>query len=278
MVDIVIPVYNRKHLVKRAIRSVCNQTFKNWKIKLVDDGSQDGLAADIKQEFQHIYPRQLEIIQTGRNRGVSYARNLGIKQGSQPLVAFLDSDDEWLAEKLEKQTRFLNLQTQLPLVHCDEMWMYKGKPKPQKNKHKKEGGYLFDRSCQLCLISPSAVLIRRSTLNQLGLFQEDMPVCEDYEMWLRVTSRFPVGFLQEVLVIKHGGHEGQLSQSRTCMDYWRVRALYPYLNKPDLSLESRSVVKKVLKKKCEILLKGYNKHKNFKDMEEVRAYLLKAEQ
>ena len=272
MVDVVIPSYNRGKSLKKAIQSVQNQTFKGWKLWVVDDGSTDGSFNEIIDAFSSSnFPAEFFSLKT--NQGVSYARNRGIEQGRADWVAFLDSDDEWLPDKLEKQIQFARKNPKFPLIHCNEVWFKNGKPFPQKKKHKKQGGRIFIPSTRICCISPSAALLRRSLLEEVGFFREDFPVCEDYEMWLRVTSRYPVGFVEEALVIKQGGHEDQLSRRYSAMDYWRVKALKGYLKDKNLSQEEKNQVKEVLMEKGRILLRGYEKHKNFKNKVEVENIL-----
>ena len=139
----------------------------------------------------------------------------------------------------------------------------------KKIKHKKQGGRIFSSCVDLCCISPSAVLIKRKIFYEIGFFKEDFPVCEDYDLWLKFASRYEVGFLNSVLVVKYGGHFDQLSKKYFAMDYWRVKALYPFLKDKNLSLKEKEKVKKVLIKKTEILLKGYKKHNNFKNYDEI---------
>ena len=260
-VDVIIPTYNRKEFLKQAIQSVQRQSYKNWNLFIVDDGSTDGAASSS-------FGKKINVLTLKYNQGVSYARNQGIKQGKADWIAFLDSDDEWLPQKLERQIEYAK-NHQYSLIHCNEVWFKNGKILNQKKKHKKQGGRIFIPSVQLCCISPSAVLIKRSLFKKVGLFREDFPVCEDYELWLRVTSHYNVGFIDEPLLIKRGGHEGQLSKKYFAMDYWRVKALYPYLMDKNLSQEEKEKVRKTLLAKCKILLKGYVKHKNFKDQKEI---------
>ena len=271
VVDIIIPSYNRWNFLERAVRSVQNQTFKNWKLWVVDDGSTDKTVSEFNRFFS--FDSRMQIISLKTNRGVSRARNKGIEQGEGEWLAFLDSDDEWLPEKLEKQMQLSKLNPNTPLIHCNEIWIKDEKEVAQKKKHKKQGGRIFIPSVQLCCISPSAVLMKRSLLNEVGLFREDFPVCEDYEMWLRVTSRYSVGFVEEALVVKHGGHKDQLSRRYPAMDYWRVKALKAYLNDRKLSVEEREKVKEIITKKGKILLKGYDKYQNFKNKKEVESIL-----
>jgi len=197
-VDVIIPSYNRSQLLKRAVQSVQNQSYKNWNLLIVDDGSTDG-TSDI------CYGEKTTILRLEHNKGVSYARNQGIKKATAEWIAFLDSDDEWLPQKLQKQMEYANRCSQYLLIHCHEIWLKNGKVLNQKKYHKKQGGRIFIPSVRLCCISPSAALIKRSLFQELGLFREDFPVCEDYELWLRITSRYEVGFLDEPLLIKRGG-------------------------------------------------------------------------
>ncbi len=264
LVDIVIPVYNRREFLKQAVQSVQSQSYKNWNLFIVDDGSTDNSI--------HVpYGDKISVLKLESNRGVSCARNQGIKQGAADWIAFLDSDDEWLPQKLETQIKYAGNHPQYSLIHCNEIWFKNNKILNQKKKHTKQGGRIFISSVRLCCISPSAVLIRRNLFKELGLFSEDFPVCEDYELWLRITSRYEVGFVDKPLLIKHGGHEDQLSEKYFAMDYWRVKALYPYLKDENLSQEERQEVKTTLIAKCEILLKGYKKHNNLENQKEVES-------
>ena len=249
MVDIVIPFYNRRDLLNRAVVSVQKQTFKDWFLWLVDDGSEDGSSEFIKNTFSDHFP--FTVISSKKNQGVSAARNKGIRQGNREWIAFLDSDDEWLPEKLETQLDYIKANPLVSFVHSNEIWMKGRDLFSQKKKHKKEGGRIFTKSIALCCISPSAVLVRRSLLEEIGLFREDFPVCEDYELWLRITSRFPIGFIRKPLIIKHGGHPDQLSQKYKAMDYWRVKALKPFLKNPFITEKEREEVRKTLIKKMQ---------------------------
>lgn len=269
LVDIIIPSYNRKQFLKKAVSSVYNQSYKNWKLFIVDDGSSDRTS----DEF---YGNQSQILTETINKGVSYARNQGIRKSQADWIAFLDSDDEWLPKKLEKQMEYAQKHPEYPLIHCNEIWFKKGRILNQKKKHKKQGGRVFIASVRTCCISPSAVLMKRSLFKELGFFREDFPVCEDYEFWLRVSSRYEVGFLNEALLIKQGGHRDQLSKKYFAMDYWRLKALYPYIKDKNLSPEERKEVRQNLIKKSEILLKGYKKHNNFENQKEVEEIYKKA--
>lgn len=271
LVDIIIPSYNRKTFLKKAIISVQNQTFKNWNLWVVDDGSTDE-TSDMVHLFFASDPR-IKVISLKSNQGVSQARNKGIEQGAGEWVAFLDSDDEWKKEKLKEQIKYSEKNPDFPLIHCNEIWIKNKKILHQKKHHKKQGGRIFTSSVQLCCISPSAVVLRRSLLNEVGWFREDFPVCEDYEMWLRITSRYSVGFVEDILVIKHGGHTDQLSYKYPAKDYWRIKALKNYIRDTNLSQEERAQVKKMIIQKAQILLRGYERRKKINPKKEIENIL-----
>ena len=244
--SVIIPVYNREKYIKRAIESVLKQTYKNFELIVVDDGSTDDTPNIIKN-----YP--IKII-TQKNLGVSAARNAGIKASNGQIIAFLDSDDEWKKEKLMSHYKFFKKNKNFKIHQTDEIWIKDGKFLNKKKIHQKKEGFIFYDSLHLCLISPSAVAIKKELFEEVGLFREDFEVCEDYELWLRITKKYPVGYSDEKLVIKYGGHKDQLSKKYFAMDRWRVKAMLPFCDD-----------KKVLEvaiKKCEILIKGAIKHKN----------------
>ncbi|WP_281951107.1 glycosyltransferase family 2 protein [Nitrosophilus kaiyonis] len=255
--SVIIPVFNREKFISRAIESVLNQSYKNFELIVVDDGSTDNTSKIIKK-----YP--IKII-TQQNRGVSAARNAGIKASKGEIIAFLDSDDEWKKDKLKIQANFFIKNPSYKIHQTDEIWIKNGKFLNKKKIHQKKEGYIFYDSLHLCLISPSAVAIKKELFDEVGLFREDFEVCEDYELWLRVTKKYPIGFSKEKMVIKYGGHQDQLSQKYFAMDRWRVKAMLPFCNDPK--------VKKVALKKCEILINGAKKHKNLEILKEFEPIL-----
>ncbi len=249
LVSVVIPTYNRANVVARAIRSVLSQTYQNLELIVVDDGSEDGTTA-VLNRFNSIKTiRQ-------NNRGVSAARNAGIALSSGKLLAFLDSDDEWLPEKIRKQVLLYSPEKPEFICHSNELWMRDQKIVPQKDIHTKQGGFFFKRALERCLISPSAVIISRVLLDTVGWFDEDLEAAEDYDLWLRITAFHNVDFVDEKLVIKHAGEQNQLSVTTTAIDRFRVQALEKILTSPVLSDEYRTAARGVLIQKSTILSKG----------------------
>ncbi len=264
-IDAIIPTFNRAEVLPRAIQSVLSQTYPVKNIWIIDDGSTDHTLEVLTPYLQQ---DQVKFVKTA-NLGVSHARNLGVGLSSSPWVAFLDSDDEWLPERLARQVQVLTENPELNLVHGEEIWIRNGVRVNAHKKHQKSGGNIFEKSLSLCLISPSATLLRKSTLLELGGFREDFPVCEDYDLWLKFCARYPVGFVSEPIIRKYGGHEDQLSKKYFAMDYWRVKSLDACLKSPHLSFSMKKKVQRLIISKSEILLNGYQKHDNRRDFSEI---------
>lgn len=255
-VSVVIPTFNRGHTLNRAIDSVLGQTLLPSEIIVVDDGSTDGTEELISTEYSSVSYIRSE------NRGVSAARNLGMKAAKSDWFAFLDSDDQWLPHKLEKQFECLSCNRDFKLVHCDELWIRKGKRVNPKAKHQKHGGYIFEQCLSLCAISPSASLVHRTLFDELGCFDETLQACEDYDLWLRICAVYPVLYVDEPLLIKFGGHEDQLSQKFWGMDRFRVEALRKILRTQNLTESQRLKASSKLIEKCSVLIGGAKKRGN----------------
>ncbi len=248
-VGVIIPVHNRRHMISRCVQSVLNQTLSPKRIIVVDDGSNDG-TCDVIKKF-----RDIEYIRLGSNQGVSHARNIGVKELDTRWICFLDSDDEWLPEKLESQLRFVISYPFLEIMQSEEIWIRNGKRVNPCKHHRKPSGWIWRESLNLCLVSPSSVMLRRDLFNEIGGFDESLPACEDYDLWLRISRRNLVGLDTNPVVVKYGGHPDQLSQRYEAMDRFRVYSLYKALLK-EQSPWCASELKAVLKKKISILLNG----------------------
>lgn len=227
-------------------------------IIVVDDGSTD----DTKEMLASDFPDVHYIFQG--NSGVSSARNTGLRAAKGEWIALLDSDDEWLPHKLKAQFELLE-NTELKVCHTEEIWIRNGVRVNQMNKHKKSGGWIFEKCLPLCAMSPSSIIIHRDVFDDVGDFDESLPACEDYDLWLRITSRYEVAYVKDACINKYGGHEDQLSRQFWGMDRFRVLALQKILNP---QLESilkpidRGLALNMLEKKLNILLKGATKHSN----------------
>jgi len=275
MISVVIPTHNRASTIKFALDSVLQQSFAADEIIVVDDGSID----NTQQLIVHDYPQVIYVRQ--EHSGVSAARNRGIVMARHPWIALLDSDDTWLREKLAIQVAAINSDNDSVLCHCDEIWIRNGKRVNPMNKHKKRGGEVFEHCLPLCCISPSASLIKRDTLLELGLFDESLPACEDYDLWLRLCSRYPVIYVDQALIYKYGGHHDQLSRQYWGMDRYRVRALLKVIQSGNLNSKQFQAAINMFNYKCNILELGARKHGNqdlLQDLKQWRSLVTQLDQ
>ena len=256
-ISVVIPTLNRINTLRRALDSVINQTYKPAEIIVVDNGSSDGTLKFLREQYPKI------TILTENKIGVSSARNKGIKKSINQWIALLDSDDAWHPRKLEIQTSMLDSALkEYNLIHTDEVWFRNNKHINQMKKHKKQGGYIFERCLSLCCISPSSVLFKKNILEKVGLFDESLPVCEDYDMWLKICSSEEVLFAQDKLTYKYGGHKDQLSKSYWGMDRFRIKSIENIIKNFDLTYKQKKQAKKELIKKLKIIINGAFKRNN----------------
>jgi len=262
-ISVIIPTFNRAWTLEETLRSVLEQTFKNFEVIVVDDGSTDG-TPDLLRQFPQVRVHRWE-----DNRGVSAARNRGIEMAGGELICFLDSDDRWIKNKLQMQLDWMQAHPECPACYTDEIWIRNGVRVNPKNKHRKYSGDIFRYCLPLCIISPSSIMMRTSILETIGGFDTDLAACEDYDLWLRLASRYPVEFIPEKLIVKTGGHADQLSQKFRGMDRFRVYALEKILKQDVLSPQQRAWVLEALIENCSILNIGYgNRGKH----EEARLY------
>ena len=252
-ISVVIPTWNRAEQVVRAVGTVCGQSVQPGEVIVVDDGSEDGTA----ERVQDTYP-QVRLLRQS-NRGVSAARNRGISESRGQWVAFLDSDDEWRPDKLAMQIALLRSQPDLHACHTEEIWIRNGRRVNPMQKHAKPQGWIFNQCLPLCCVSPSSVVLHRSVFESVGNFDESLPACEDYDLWLRIFHKYPIGLVNAPLVTKYGGHADQLSRRYWGMDRFRVKALEKILGNNQLTPEQRAECIKVLKQKCNILIGGFEK-------------------
>lgn len=260
-ISIVIPTFNRCELLKRALESVYKQSYTHFETIVVDDGSTD----ETEQIVALFFPQVRYFKQP--NNGVSSARNKGVQEAKGDWIAFLDSDDEWLPEKLEKQIDLLKLMPDYKICHTEELWIRNGVRVNQMNKHKKKGGWIFPQCLPLCAMSPSSILIHHSVFEVLGNFDESLPACEDYDMWLRITAQYPVQYIEQPLIKKYGGHEDQLSSQHWGMDRFRIQALQAVIKGNTLTSENREKAIKMLVKKSRIFKNGALKRGRTEDVQ-----------
>lgn len=255
-ISVVIPSFNRLPYLTKALDSVFSQTSKADEVIVVDDGSTDDTVEHIKALFPEV------ILLTQPNLGVSAARNYGIKTATSDWIALLDSDDQWLPDKI---STIRQSQMEFPgysLIHSNEIWIRDGVRVNAMKKHEKTGGWIFRKCLPLCVISPSAAVIHRTVFDKVGYFDESLPACEDYDLWLRICHQMPVYYIDKPLIYKYGGHADQLSRKFWGMDRFRIRALKNLLDSAALDAGDYEAAEAMLTKKLDILLKGARKHGN----------------
>ncbi len=260
-VSVIIPTYNRSDLVCNAVDSVLAQTFSNYELIVVDDGSTDGTEKKMRK-----YSGKLKYIYQN-NKGVSSARNRGIRESSSEYICFLDSDDLWKKRKLEIQFDEMKKNPEFHISYTDEIWIRNGLRVNPRKKHKKFSGDLFEKSLEMCIISASSVMIKREIFDKVGYFDENLEVCEDYDLWLRISKDYPVHFIDKPLIIKYGGHKDQLSHKYWGNDRFRVYSIEKLLKNESLEPRQKNLAVKELIRKCEILVNGFKKRKKYKEAE-----------
>ncbi len=259
MTSVIIPTFNRAVFLREAIDSVLAQTEKDFELIVVDDGSTDGtreLVAEYGDRLRYFFQP---------NAGASAARNLGIRHATGRFIAFLDSDDLWLPKKLARQVQWMAAHPNLLLCYTDEIWIRRGVRVNQKMIHAKAGGWIYPLCLPRCIISPSSVFMRRELFDAAGLFDEQLTVCEDYDLWLRVASRFEVGFIAEPLIVKRGGHPDQLSQREWGNDRYRVAALCKIYESGVLDEAACRLTTAMICTKCKILENGFRKRQKLNE-------------
>lgn len=254
-IAVVIPTRDRAPVLVRAVASVLDQTSPADECIVVDDGSSDDSEAQVRRAYPGVaYLKQAR-------RGVSAARNLGVASARADWVAFLDSDDVWHPEKLERQRRALAGSGHV-ICHSDEIWIRHGRRVNPMAKHRKRGGWIYRHCLPRCAISPSASMVRRDVLDSAGGFDEALPACEDYDLWLRLCARYPVLYLDEPLVTRYGGHADQLSARHWGMDRFRVAALEKMVAAGELDAAQRRLTLETLAARLQILVNGARKRGN----------------
>ncbi len=293
LVTAIIPVHNRSWCVKRAFDSVLKQTYRPMELIIVNDGSTDdtpkvldhfdekmpsggslrdrpneALPAERPKAFSPVDAFTTRVIHQ-KNSGVSAARNRAIEVARGELIALLDSDDEWKPEKTARQVEAFRDDPDLMINQTDEDWIRNGRHVNKPRHLRKTSGDIFEASLDHCAVSPSAVMMRRKLFDKVGLFDENYPACEDYELWLRVTSRYPVGLIGEPLLIKYGGHDDQLSRTVEALDRYRIAAIVKTLDSGILNSKQRLQAIDALEEKCRIYALGARKRGRDAEADEI---------
>ncbi len=259
--SIIIPTYNRASFLDTAIKSVLNQSFSDFELIVIDDGSTDTTAQKIKQ----IKDKRFRYIKKDHS-GVSSARNKGIQNSRGRFICFLDSDDRFKSTKLEISYKYIHNFPEYMIFHTEELWYRHGKILNQKKIHKKPEGDVFENSLKLCCIGMSTTVLKKDLFEQIGTFDENFQACEDYDLWLRATALYPVKLIPEVLTVKQGGHPDQLSKRYHSMDTFRIKSIEKLIKSNVLNKKQKDLAIKELHRKCKIYIKGAKKRNKTKEI------------
>jgi len=255
-ISVIIPTYNRKLLLQRALDSVMRQTLKNFELIIIDDASEDG------SETLDIFSGAHANVSTLRfplHRGVSAARNAGVGLAKTSLICFLDSDDEWHKDKLKHQMQWHTEHPEFRIFQTKEIWIRNGKRVNPPKTHEKIHGSQFKENLERCMITPSSVMMEKTLFLEAGQFNESIPACEDYDLWLRITAAHPVGLVDKFLLTRYGGHSDQLSSEFVGLDRFRIRSIAQLLETTHLPETLRCAAINTLVTKATIVANGYNK-------------------
>ena len=266
-ISVVIPTHNRALYLPRAVGSVLAQERVELELIVVDDGSTD----NTQEVLAGYRDSRLQVVCQAR-MGVAAARNRGIEAGRGEYVALLDSDDEWLPQKLSRQLAF-HREGGWAVTQTEETWIRRGRLVQPQRKHAKKSGWIFAPSLDLCLVSPSCSMFSRSFWEDVGPFDERLPACEDYDLWLRAGLRYPVGLLPEPLVRKFGGHADQLSRKIIGLDLYRIYSLVSLLQHPCLGKEQRGLVESALRERAGRYIQGCLKRGKPEEAQRVKRLL-----
>ncbi len=224
-ITVIIPVYNRPEMLRQAVESVFEQSFADFELIIVDDGSTDTTGAVAAGLAAAPAARGRCRVITTKHRGYpGAARNRGAEEALGRYLAFLDSDDIWTPEKLEMQSSFMH-ENRSVISHTRELWLRGEKTVSQKGQKHKREGHIFENALKKCIIGPSTVMMERDFYLQTGGFNENLEIAEDYEYWLRITCGYPVGYVNEMLTHKRAGSWPQLSEKYGKIEWYRLCAL-----------------------------------------------------
>jgi glycosyltransferase involved in cell wall biosynthesis len=205
-VSVIIPTYNKAAYLANAIESAIAQTFRDIEIIIIDDGS-----TDHTQEVLARFGDKIQVIHQS-NQGASAARNAGLRKSQGNCIAFLDSDDQWLPDKLARQMPLFDLDSQVGVVFSDTYYVYgeRIQPKTSFQLYPPSSGFIFKCLYGKNFIPMLTTVVKRECFNQIGFFDENLRACEDYDLWLRISKFWKFIYATEPLAL-YRVTEGQIS-------------------------------------------------------------------
>ena len=266
-IAVIIPTYNRKELLKKAILSVLNQSFKSKEIIVVDDCSNFNTKEYLDKFFsKEILTGLIKVIVNNKNFGAAKSRNIGIKNSRSNYIAFLDSDDCWHLDKLKKQIKKFEENRKLDLVYCDQYVIKDG----VKNK---SGIKMINKNILNYLInfwlptSPSALLFKKKSLEDVGCFDEEIGrSASDHYLWFRMAiKKFNVDFVDEPLCYYYTENQDRNSNNRMTSIKVLLRKVQKHISKEKFLLFESLYIGTV----CSFIFKEEMKNKNYFKMIQV---------
>lgn len=229
-ISIIIPTYNRAYCILDSINSVLNQTYPYFELLIIDDGSTDN-TEDIVRDIED---ERVKYYKTPQNSGPAAARNYGVALAQYDYIAFQDSDDEWLAEKLDKQIRLITENPIYGLVYCqmkcpltqEDYVLVPGDSIP----HEQKMGYIYDYLLKKNYISTQTMLIKKQYYMENGGFDESLKALEDWDMVLGISKNNQIGYVDETLLIHPIDNADRLSLNGTAYYESRCKMLGKYKN------------------------------------------------
>jgi len=201
-VSVILPTYNRVHLIGRAIQSILNQTYQDFEIIIIDDGSKDDTEKIIRG-FQE-KDKRIKYIRFEENKGAAAARNAGIKMSKGEYITFQDSDDEWVIDKLEKQMKIIETSSENIVVYCG-FWRIDGDEKtyiPDIKISNREGNIHKELLKRNFIGTPSILLLKKN-LEKIGMFDENLSRLQDWDLVIRLSRYYNFILIDEPLYISH---------------------------------------------------------------------------
>ena len=236
-VSVIIPTYNRAHYICSAIQSVLNQTFEDFEIIVVDDASTD----DTREIIDKFEDERIYYIRHKKNRGGSASRNTGIKHSRGKFIAFLDDDDLWMRNKLEKQLDLINKTSEIGVVYTGVLLINNSGQIISHKIPSLRGNIFPDILKKNYVGSCSMVLVRKECFTRIGLFDENLPAGQDWDMWIRLAKRYQFDSVNEPLVL-YRVHEKRISTN----PYAALRALKLIFKKYSTDLNTCDNRRKIL--------------------------------
>lgn len=283
-VTVVVPTCNRKDFVTQALHSVFSQNYRNFEIVVVDDGSTDGTAAHLLRTFgaearavelvarrnpaaltpfYHTFTHQGLLVryEYHQNRGLGAARNRGIRHARGSYIAFLEAEDIWEPGHLRSQIDFLEGHRGACIARVGERPAKEGPRSRRARRGEVASGNLFAQALEQAPAGISCAVVHRSCFAECGEFDENMPACEDYDLWLRLTARFPVYYVEGPEVTRRAPRPDGSPHAWTS-DRFRVYSLEKSFQSGQLDSEQRFLVSQALVRRCERLVEGYRRQKS----------------